>query len=67
MISYDKIKFGHSQVPLLTREWHCAPEQLYRKTYSLKPGQSWFDAPVTSDQKEHYVLDDIASIQKLLN
>ncbi len=52
----DQMKFGRTFVPILKREWPCAPSQPYRKTYGLKPGQSWFDADI-ADQLEYYALD----------
>ncbi|MCY3996308.1 MAG: hypothetical protein OXF07_09220 [Rhodobacter sp.] len=54
----DQIKFGCASVPLLKREWPCAPSQPYRQTYVLKPGQSWFDADLAHGQSEFYALDD---------
>ena len=50
------ILWGDDQVPLLYRDWTRHPTRLpYRKTYRLKPGQRWHDAPTTEDQWEHYV------------
>jgi len=44
------------EVPVLQRNWTTTNERLpYRKTYVLKPGQSWKDAPITPDQWEYYV------------
>lgn len=47
---------GDVAVPVYQRPWRAGPRQPYRKTYSLKPGDSWLDAAVTNDQWEHYVL-----------
>ena len=50
-------RFGRGFVPVLHRDRSCAPSQPYPKTYSLKPGESWFDVATTDYQKEHYVRD----------
>lgn len=47
--------WGSFEVPVLERSWRSGQKSPYRKTYSLKPGQSWFDAPVTQKQWEYYV------------
>ena len=48
--------YGDVEVPLLQRPWRKNHERLpYRKTYSLKPGQHWREAPSTTEQWEHYV------------
>ncbi len=52
------IKYGDAIVPVIERSWAIAERQPYRKTYSLKPGQHWKDAPVTPAQWENYVLLD---------
>ena len=49
-------RFGSAEVPVLRRDWPRAPTQPYRRTYDLKPGQSWHDMD-TSGQREHYALD----------
>jgi hypothetical protein len=50
------ILWGDDQVPVLQREWRRHATRLpYRKTYSLKVGDRWHDAPTTIDQWEHYV------------
>jgi hypothetical protein len=50
------ILYGDDQVPLLQREWlRHTPKLPYRKTYSLKPGDRWHDAPTTERQSEAYV------------
>jgi len=50
------ILYGDIQVPVFTRDWLRTPERLpYRKTYLLKPGQRWEDAPFTPTLWEHYV------------
>ena len=52
-----RIAFGDLEVPVLERAWNTTAERLpYRKTYGLKPGQLWTDAPSTPDQWEYYVL-----------
>lgn len=43
-------------MPLLRKPWMSAPREPYRKTYSLKPGQSWFDAAATAGQWEDYAV-----------
>lgn len=50
------IRWGDDQVPVLQRDWQRHADRLpYRKTYRLKPGERWRDAPVTRNQWEHYV------------
>ena len=39
------------------RRWTPAPRTPYRKTYSLKPGERWADAPITEKQWECYVTE----------
>ncbi len=56
------IRYGDWDVPVIRRSWPSAERQPYRKTYSLKPGQHWKDAPVTPAQWEHYVLLDDGDI-----
>jgi hypothetical protein len=50
------IRYGSEQVEVLERDWQTGERLPYRKTYALRPGQSWFDADVTPGQWEHYVL-----------
>ena len=52
-----EIRWGSSDVPLLRKRWHSLERLPYRKSYSLKPGQSWHEAPVTDRQLEWYVFD----------
>lgn len=42
----------------MERDWVSVRIDGYRKTYALRPGQSWRDAPVSADQYEHLVLQD---------
>ena len=50
------IQWGDDQVPVIYRTWTRHPNRLpYRKTYRLKHGEKWHDAPTTNDQWEHYV------------
>ena len=50
------IIYGDIEVPILERDWLRTRERLpYRKTYLLKPGQHWHDAPSTPTLWEHYV------------
>jgi hypothetical protein len=52
------VAYGDSTVPVIERDWLRVPKQLpYRKTYLLKPGQSWRDAPIdlASSLSEWYV------------
>lgn len=58
MTTVRTIKYGDAEVPVIERFWKPAERLPYRKTYSLKPGQSWKEAAVTSAQLEHYVLLD---------
>ena len=51
-------QYGCAVVPVLRRNWRCAPKQPYRRTYDLKPGQSWFDADTSDGMSERYILDD---------
>ncbi len=57
------IKFGSESVPVYRGDWKPAPEELYRqsyrKTYNLKPGQSWFDLPIDGEQIEAYAIDNL--------
>ena len=52
------VAYGDFTVPVIERDWPRVPKQLpYRKTYLLKPGQRWHDAPVdaASSLSEWYV------------
>jgi hypothetical protein len=52
------VTYGEFTVPIIERDWPRPREHLpYRKTYLLKPGQSWHDAPVdlASSLSEWYV------------
>ncbi len=51
------IRWGSSDVPLLRRRWQSLERLPYRKTYALKPGQSWHQAPITERQLEWYVFE----------
>lgn len=57
------IEFGSESVSVYWGDWKPAPEELYRrsyrKTYDLKPGQSWFDLEVGGDQVEAYATDEL--------
>ena len=54
----ETCKLGSGLVPVFQKlDWLRAPEQAYRKTYTLRPGDSWFDAESTPGQREIYVLD----------
>ena len=50
--------YGDREVPLVKRFWKIAERRPYRKTYRLKPGQSWREADETPHQSESYVLLD---------
>lgn len=52
------ILYGDTEVPLLRRPWPVVTRKPYRKTYALKPGEKWKDAPETEKQWETYVGDD---------
>ena len=52
------ILYGDREVPLHRRDWVAGPQIPYRKTYALKPGQSWWEAGETPHQSERYVLQD---------
>ncbi|HVF70036.1 MAG TPA: hypothetical protein VM940_00325 [Chthoniobacterales bacterium] len=59
------ILWGDDQVAVLQRDWIRHATRLpYRKTYRLKAGQRWHDAPTTAAQWEHYVEfdDDIIPV-----
>jgi hypothetical protein len=58
MTTVCTIKYGDEEVPVIERFLKPAERLPYRKTYRLKPGQHWEEAPVTSAQLEHYVLFD---------
>lgn len=52
------VAYGDFTVPVMERDWPRTRDHLpYRKTYLLKPGQSWHDAPVdpSSSLSEWYV------------
>jgi hypothetical protein len=51
-------RWGDDDVPLLERDWVGVRIDGYRKTYALRPGQAWRDAPVSADQYQHLVLQD---------
>ncbi|MEQ8399492.1 MAG: hypothetical protein RIB53_14460 [Roseitalea porphyridii] len=53
----DTLLWGNDRVPVIRRAWPSVDRQPYRKTYSLKPGQFWFDADTTDRQWESYALD----------
>ena len=55
----NTILYGDIPAPVLDRDWLRTKERIpYRKTYRLKPGQSWFDAESTRKQWESYVHQD---------
>lgn len=54
--THRTIKFGDWDVPVLARPWIGPARLPYRKTYRLKAGQNWIDAPTTEMQWEHYVV-----------
>ena len=50
------VKYGDIEAPVFERDWLRTPRRLpYRKTYLLKPGDRWLDAPATDTLWEHYV------------
>lgn len=52
-------RWGGADVEVLERAWPSARDVVgYRKTYALRPGERWRDAPVTLDQYEHLVDDN---------
>jgi hypothetical protein len=51
------IRWGSLDVPLIRTAWRSEGRHPYRKTYALKAGQAWRDAPVTPNQLEWYVSD----------
>lgn len=53
------IRFGSGNVPVYRGDWKPATKQPYRKTYALKPGQSWFDIESTGSQIETYAMDQL--------
>lgn len=56
--AYKTIIYGDREVPVFERPWRVAVRSPYRKTYKLKPGEHWAEAPVTHNQFENYVLLD---------
>ena len=57
-VSRNQVAYGDFTVPVIERDWVRVAKQLpYRKTYLLKPGQRWQDAPVdlASSLSEWYV------------
>ena len=57
MKSPPTIRYGSAEVPVVRRQWQPAQRVPYRKTYHLKPGQQWADAPITEKQWECYVVE----------
>jgi len=53
---------GGRAVPVLVSDWEGLRGQPYRRTYNLKPGESWFDMTTTSEQTEVYALDGTVGI-----
>jgi hypothetical protein len=51
------IKYGSCDTEILRRQWVPAPQTPYRKTYVLKPGDKWTEAPITEKQWECYATD----------
>ncbi len=49
------IMLGGQDVRLIRKQWTSGNLLPYKKTYTLLPGQSWFDAEETPRQSEHYV------------
>lgn len=50
------VRYGDIEAPVFEREWRRTPHRLpYRKTYLLKRGDRWVDAPTTETLWEHYV------------
>jgi hypothetical protein len=46
-ITRRTVAYGDFNIPVIERDWLRTREKLpYRKTYLLKPGQKWHDAPV---------------------
>ena len=59
--SEDTICFGSERVPLYRATWKRAPDQPYRRTYDMQPGDRWFEMPTSKEQKEIYALDESCS------
>ena len=51
------MRYGNAEVPVVRRRWQPIQRAPYRKTYSLKPGQMWADAPTTEKQWKCYVAE----------
>ena len=51
------IRYGSHDTEVLRRRWIPAPKTPYRKTYVLKPGDKWTEAPITEKQWECYVTE----------
>lgn len=51
-----KTRYGAEEVPTIQRSWRSGEKVPYKKTYGLKPGESWHDAEETENQWEHYVI-----------
>jgi hypothetical protein len=61
----DYPRWGDDDAPVLQRDWRRHATRLpYRKTYRLKVGDRWHDAPTTDAQWKHYVEleDDIVPV-----
>ena len=50
------MRWGNEEVRIERRSWRASSGVSgYRKTYRLRPGERWVDAPVTEGQYEHLV------------
>lgn len=57
------VKWGDDVVRVERRGWRASPDVSgYRKTYCLRPGELWSDAPATDQQYEHLVETDGGAI-----
>lgn len=53
------IRFGSEDVEVIQVSWKSGRKRVpYVKTYALKPGESWLDAPATENQWQHYVISE---------
>lgn len=59
----DRMKWGDDVVRVERPAWRASTGVSgYRKTYRLRPGEHWADAPVTDGQYEHLVETDDGAI-----
>jgi hypothetical protein len=57
------VRWGDDEVRVERRSWRASSDVSgYRKTYRLRPGEHWVDAPVTERQYEHLVQTEVGPL-----